>query len=462
MKIVYLSNASVPSRSAQSVHIMKMCQAFVRNGHSVELITAGKRSERLDPSVSPGILQAEPARSKPAGPESGPATEVPPPWRAYGVEAVFPIHRVRWWSRLPGKSWLFAWMSARKARKLKPDVIYGRNLLAVDAATRAGARTAFESHSPEFARGPAQMKMARNLAESPNCLQIVVISDALKRAWLEAIPAARPKLLVARDGADLPDAEPESARRESSSASSGRPKPPAKNDDAPAGSTRVTGPAVVGYLGQLYPGKGMELLDRIIPRCPELLFRIVGGDPGAVAHWQERLKGLQNVEFLGYVPHEEVPEQLAGMDIVVAPYSQTVTPRKGGPEIGRWMSPLKIFEYMAAGKPIVASDLPVIRELLDDGKEALLADADAPEDWAAALQTLAGDPILRERLGRAAREKLAASYTWRQRARKIAESLQEGLSGNPNPISSAAPPGAATTAKDSSDSTSRTPDGGRP
>ncbi|MEX2584912.1 MAG: glycosyltransferase family 4 protein [Balneolaceae bacterium] len=438
MKIVYLSNASVPSRSAQSVHIMKMCQAFVRNGHSIELITAGKRTERLDPPGSSGILRAEPVCPESAGPESGSANEALSPWSEYGVEAVFPIYRVRWWSRLPGKSWLFAWISARKARKLRPDVIYGRNLLAVDAATRAGARTAFESHSPEFARGPAQMKMARNLVESPNCLRIVVISDALKRAWLEAIPSAAPKLLVARDGADLPNPAHERPPRQNESphdvhkTSREHPAPKAlsvEEDTGQAGSTRITGPVVVGYLGQLYPGKGMELLDRIIPNCPELKFRIVGGDPDAVAHWRERLKTLQNVEFYGHVPHEEVSKQLAGMDIVVAPYSKTVTPRKGGPEIGRWMSPLKIFEYMAAGKPIVASDLPVIRELLEDGKEALLADADDPETWTEALRTLAGDPVLREHLGRAARQKLATNYTWRQRARNIAESLQEGLPG---------------------------------
>lgn len=455
MNIVYLSNANVPSRSAQSVHIMKMCRAFAREGHSIELITAGRRSERLDPTVSPGPFRVEPPRSESAGPESGSSNEIPSPWSEYGVEAVFPIHRVRRWSRLPGKSWLFAWMSARKARKLRPDVIYGRNLLAVDAATRAGARTAFESHSPEFARGPAQMRMARNLAESPNCLRIVVISNALKHAWLEVIPSAAPKLLVARDGADLPDPESETVRRKPEAGSKAS---PSENDEVPAGFTRVTGPVVVGYLGQLYPGKGMELLDRIIPRCPELMFRIVGGDPDRVKHWRERLKALQNVEFHGHVPQKEVPDWLAGMDIVVAPYSRTVTPRKGGPEIGRWMSPLKIFEYMAAGKPIIASDLPVIREILEDGKEALLADPDDPDTWAKALQTLAGDPVRRERLGRAARQKLEANYTWQQRARHIADSLQEGLATNTN----RAP---ATTdqiaAKGSSESPPRSSEGGR-
>jgi hypothetical protein len=91
------------------------------------------------------------------------------------------------------------------------------------------------------------------------------------------------------------------------------------------------------------------------------------------------------------------------------------------------MSPLKLFEYMAAGKPILCSDLPVLREIVEDGRNGLLlplADADA---WVAALCRLRDAPEERRRLGAAARADLVARYTWRERARRI----QEFFAGGP-------------------------------
>ena len=83
------------------------------------------------------------------------------------------------------------------------------------------------------------------------------------------------------------------------------------------------------------------------------------------------------------------------------------------------MSPLKVFSYMAAGKPILCSDLPVLREVIEDGRNGILVPPDDPDAWAIALQRLLGDPALREKLGSTARADFLAHHTWSQRAVRV-------------------------------------------
>ncbi len=87
------------------------------------------------------------------------------------------------------------------------------------------------------------------------------------------------------------------------------------------------------------------------------------------------------------------------------------------------MSPLKMFEYMAAGKPIISSDLPVLREVLEDGRNAILVPADDLAAWESAIHRLSGDPDLGLRLGEAARRDLHERYTWDARAGRVLDRL---------------------------------------
>ncbi len=106
------------------------------------------------------------------------------------------------------------------------------------------------------------------------------------------------------------------------------------------------------------------------------------------------------------------------MDILVAPYQTRVLPADGRSDIGPWMSPLKLFEYMAASRAIVASDLPAIREVLQDGVTALLVSPDDLAAWRTALGRLKSAP-LRRHLAANARRLVVGEYTWAARARKV-------------------------------------------
>jgi glycosyltransferase involved in cell wall biosynthesis len=350
-----------------------MCAAFADNGHEVTLVAPRARDRSAD--------------------DLGNVHEF------YGVEASFRIHRIPWRS-VPGKSLLFGYRCGRYAKRSGFDVAYGRFVHGCAFAALFGVEVIYEAHLPMSAWSPLERASFAAMSRLPTFKRLVVISEALKDSYAKANAVADERVLLAPDGAD-----------------------PADHVGAPAALLHRPDRLQVGYVGQLYPGKGMELIATIAPRCRWADFHIVGGEPDDVAKWKLALAQADNVHFHGFVPPAELHRYRDAVDVNVAPYLRRVFGAGNGAEISRWMSPLKIFEYMASGRAIVCSDLPALREVLEEGQTALFCDPDRPSTWCAALERLRDDPELRSELGRNARALLERSYTWKQRAARILESL---------------------------------------
>ena len=109
-------------------------------------------------------------------------------------------------------------------------------------------------------------------------------------------------------------------------------------------------------------------------------------------------------------------------DVLLAPYQPQVITAGGG-ETAEWMSPLKLFDYMATGKPILCSDLPVLREIIQNNRNGLMLPDNDSGAWAKALERLSIDPAERNRLGSTAREDFLARFTWDARARRVLNGL---------------------------------------
>lgn len=177
------------------------------------------------------------------------------------------------------------------------------------------------------------------------------------------------------------------------------------------------GPARAVYLGQLMPWKGVEVLLHALARVPALPALVIGGAKGHDPRREElrRLAGelglAHRVEWAGHRTQAEAWQRLRRGDLGVVP-----TRAGGGQE---WStSPLKLFELLASGLPVVASDLPALREIVTDGESGLLFREGDGESLAAALARVAADPGLAERLRRGGLE-TAARYTWEARAAQI-------------------------------------------
>jgi glycosyltransferase involved in cell wall biosynthesis len=181
-----------------------------------------------------------------------------------------------------------------------------------------------------------------------------------------------------------------------------------------------TMPLVV-YAGHLYPWKGVDVFLHALQRTPALGGLIVGGHPaepdhGRIARLIGELGLAGRVEMTGLVAPGLVAAELLRASILVLPNTSSSISE-------RYTSPLKLFEYLWMGKPIVASNLVSIREVLTDGRTAALVTPGDPAALADAMTTLAADPALSQRLGQAARA-LAPEYTWDMRARRLEVALE--------------------------------------
>ena len=200
----------------------------------------------------------------------------------------------------------------------------------------------------------------------------------------------------------------------------------------PADRARQTTP-VLGFVGFVRDWHGLDAVIRGMAEHKDIpvAFTVVGEGPArpGLEALAASLGVAGRVHFTGIVAHDQVPATVAGFDIALQP------------RVVDYASPLKIFDYMAAGRAIVAPDQPNIREILAHERTALLFDPNRPGAMWDSLARLLADPALRTRLGAAARAELQArDYTWRGNAARIVAWAQEARPGRrPGPAKGQTP-----------------------
>ncbi len=375
MRVVHLSESAIPSTTANSMQVMKMCQAMAQEGHDVTLLAPAGWDDR-DKSVLPSL------------------------WRHYSVA---PIFRIRWLpSPRPYPNYSYGLLAGAYCRLARSDVVFARHLPGAVVAARIGCRVVFEAHDVPSAHGRLGWALSDVLVRQPGLERVVVTSGALGEylvgAWPLLLPAS--KVVVAPNGVDLERFD-------------NLPRPSAARARVGVGAESRP---MAGYMGHLYRGRGVDLLVELARRVPGVDFLIVGGTDEDVAATRQLVDRQQarNVTVVGFVPNADLPLHLAACDVLLMPHQRRVASAGGGGEISRWTSPLKMFEYLAAGRPILASGLPVLREVLSD-ENAILLEPDDVDGWAAALKRVVDDPALAERLASQARRD-AQRFSWRRRA----------------------------------------------
>jgi glycosyltransferase involved in cell wall biosynthesis len=264
-------------------------------------------------------------------------------------------------------------------------------------ASRLGCDVALELHAPVAPEGSGTRKAFTELLHRGRIRAIVCISEALAREIAGEWPEAKKLITVAHDAADIPPA-------------------------VPAGAKKTKRP-LLGYSGHLYPGKGMETIAELAQSRPDWDFLVIGGRPEDVACWRAATSSLANLEITGMIPHADVPARLSGADVLLAPYGTSVMVSDMKSDVSKWMSPLKLFEYMALAKPMVVSDLPVIREIVRDGDNGRLAAPGDTKEWERIISEVLVDRKAAAAMGKSARRDVEREHNWRARARAIGAAL---------------------------------------
>jgi len=180
---------------------------------------------------------------------------------------------------------------------------------------------------------------------------------------------------------------------------------------------------IVMYTGHLYAWKGVDVVieaARNMRDDSEYVFVFVGGTEKDIVKYRKIIEdeGLSNVRFLGHKEQKALPEFLAAADMLLLPNVPI------SEESERYTSPIKMFEYMASARPIIASDMPSIREVLNDESAVLIEPGNA-NALADALQSLARDPARAERLAERACADVQ-NFTWQKRTERILSKISRG------------------------------------
>ena len=389
MRILYFADIRLPLERANGIQTMETCHALAARGHDVRLIARpDTHTPQRDPYEYYGLART-PRFVIEQAPVTGPQF----------------ARRVGYLSFALG----------RALGKMRTDVLLTRDLglaaMLLQVPDGLRAPVVYESHgyAPDVAAElpdlvatatPASRSKLKRLAAREAVVWrgargYVTITQALADLLTERF-GARENLAVVPDGVRLPPNR------------QWQPIPP---NESP----------VVGYAGHLYAWKGVDVLLDALARVPSVRGLIVGGPEAEpdLTRLRDRARQLglaTRVEFTGLVAPADVAGLLTRATILVLPNLPSATST-------RFTSPLKLFEYMAAGRAIVASDLPAIREVIQHDVNGLLAPAGQANDLAAAIERLLGHPDLAARLARAAFED-ASSYTWDRRAERLEPVLE--------------------------------------
>lgn len=365
MKIIYVAKSLIPSRSANSIHVMKISEAFAKQCEDFELI----------------VLENE---------DNGIAED---PFAFYGVKCKFPINRIKGKKNSEVLHRLyFAVKAISMIRKKKCNRIITRDPFVAFLAVLLHKQVVLDLHG-EIAHicGRAYRMITWDFFRKSKYLKITMITDSLVK-YYEKKYRLDPKLVtVLPDGCTVENFEPFQNH-------------PLLQEER----------LKIAYAGSFGVGRGYEIIQELAKRDDRNQYIIYGGSAEDAARVTKQIPP-DNIIFKGFVANREIPEELCSQDVLLLPYQNILIAK--GEDTGKVMSPLKLFEYMASGRVIIASDLPVLKEILSESN-CYFAVPDDAGSWENILKYI--DENREEAAAKAARAKQdVRQYTWKIRAERM-------------------------------------------
>ncbi len=357
--IAYIARATVPSGSTNSIHVAKISDAFASISEDFRLI------------VFEGGTKAT-------------LREV------YGVRNEFPVYRIDKGEDTRLSQILWARKAVGLARKQGCEAIVTRDPFCAVVAVIKGLDAVLDLHGDiRHLTGRFYRMLKWKWFVNNTRFHLVTISQGLKDYYVQSYGLSAERITVLPDGADLEDFEPFVGRKLN------------VNKDS----------LHIGYFGKILVGKGIDLIRRMAMADSSDVFDIYGGTLEEAVK-ETGAEFSDNVVFHGRVNNKEIPEIMCGMDVLILPNQDKLM--NMGEDIGKFTSPLKLFEYMASGRCIIASDLPVIREVLNE-ENAYLASASDEGEWIRCINEIKAQGS--DAVDRAERAKGdVVRYSWKSRA----------------------------------------------
>jgi len=375
MKIAVITNSRIPSLTANSIQAMKVVQALMQLGHQIQMFAP----RETDPASRETLAAHYGLRFVP------------------GLELLPSIRQL--------KRFDFIFHAQRAASRFKPDLVYTWLPQSAVLGLWAGYPVVLEMHADVSGRMGAWWML--QFWKSRGNKLMTVTTSALRKALERScdLKFKDDAVLIAPNGVEL-------ERYDS------LPNPPDARQQLglPDGLT-------VGFTGHIYPGRGADLLFELAKQMPQVNFLWVGGTPELVDFWRSQLTNakIMNVTMTGFVKHESIPLYQAASDVLLMPYSRSIS-ASSGQDIAEVINPMKMFEYMASGRAIVSADIPSIREVLNEAN-AIFCEPEDVGKWKAAIASLLSNKLRRHDLAIQARKDVE-QLTWTKRAERVLKSIK--------------------------------------
>lgn len=358
-KIIYIHPFEFPSTKANTIQVMQMCSGFSKAGNTILL----KGLKRLNVSIK-DIR------------------------KFYGIGkkidlSFFPP--IKLFDRNISKYIIIFFTIIKYFFIKKKYIIYSRDIKIAHLFTFFGFKNILEIHV-----GPnkkKEIKRLKKIYKSKNFLKLILISKTLENFYKKII--SKKKFLVAPDGV---------------------------NYDKKVKKKKLfnTNEPKISYVGSFHKGKGIELIIKIANKLKNLNFDIYGGNEKEIE--LNKKISSKNIFFHGHIPHNKVKNVLVKTDIALMPYQKKVS-SVGQKDIAKWMSPLKMFEYMSYKTAIISSEHIVLKEILNS-KNSFIVNSFHEDHWVRKIKYILKNKIAaKKKANRAFKDSF--KYTWPNRARII-------------------------------------------
>lgn len=368
MRISVISGFEASSLFAHAINTVKMAQGFARLGHEVTIVCR----QSLDGKVLSEQLA-----------------------QIYGITESLKWIQLpsRIFNRHIGQNWQFSLLALPIVLRNRPDLVYARSYIFPWLSSKVGLSTVAESHAPPNTVIPP-LKYLVKATNYRTFHKWVTISHRLAQ-YYQSLGVPQEKLLILSDAVDLKFFQRPSHLPPS-------PYPPNRRN--------------IAYVGHLYDYKGIPIVLEAAALLPEVCFHFVGGWEKDIERQKQRTKNLNlgNVTFHGMKPQIEVPNFLWHADVLLLPPSQYHPS-------AAWTSPVKLGEYLASETPVVATDIPALRDWLTD-KEVEFVQPDNPEALAISIKNLLNNQPRAESLIMMGSER-AQELSYEKRAMAVIDSL---------------------------------------
>lgn len=363
MKILYQSPSQIPSQTANSVHVMNIADEFAKMGNETKLLALDGNTE---------IQQSD--------------------YEYYGVENNFEIKKIGSTTKL-GKI-KFILLSLITAFNFKPDLIVTRFPPGAYVFLLFGFKVVLDAHHPVWHGSKFKYYLYNFFRKNKNLKRITTNSKSLKDMFFEENMQPSCEIVVAHNGSKVFNRD---------------------NTLNLKSNTDMN----VGYIGSVCDGRGVDIIIKTANELENISFHIAGGNESEIKELKENYVIPENIIFHGYIDPAKVYMFRNSCDILLAPYYRSGVMIKNSTEdSSKYMNPIKIIEYMSSGKPIIASDLAQIREVLNDNI-ALLVNPENISEWVDAIKKIVIDTNLYQNIEKNSYNYFLENYSWKKRALKL-------------------------------------------